>query len=324
MIPLGDYNPVYRRPYLTYGLIALNLLIFLWESLLPRSELQRIFMTYSVVPYLISQNPLGLESLLDGFRSMFFHASWTHVGFNMLYLWVFGDNIEDRLGRIPYILFYVFSGYVAVYAQVVINPESTTPMVGASGAVAGVMGGYLLLYPQSRIRTIFFFSVTDVPAVLLLGFWFLMQLLNGTASLGAQTSGGGTAFFAHIGGFVIGYLLMAAHRQRYGAPELSYYNIGAGAQRPPSGGIFGTAKRPPDPTALQSIAPLPDLDPQQRRALQARHYEQLQAQLTQPVWLLTEGRAYYGRILKLEETQVTVQEKTGQVLLPLENISKVG
>lgn len=323
MIPLGDYNPTFRRPYVTYGLIAINILVFLWESMLPQLELQRIFMTYSVVPHYISQNPFALESFLDGLRSMFFHGSWTHVGFNMLYLWVFGDNIEDRLGHIPYIIFYLISGYVAVYAQVLSASGSFVPMVGASGAVAGVMGGYLLLYPQARVKTIFFFRVTDVPALWLLGFWFAMQLLNGTASLGARTAEGGTAFFAHIGGFMIGYLLMYLHRQRYGAPEMAYFNIGTGPRRT-SGGFWGTSKRPPNPYDLAPVDPLPDLAPDKRLALQQRHYQQLSLHREQPVWILTEGRAYYGRILQLTNATVTIQEKTGQIALPLENISKIG
>ncbi len=217
MLPLRDLNPTRRLPVLTYGLIAVNVLVFIWEMSLSPEQLQQAFMTLSVVPANVSADPFSLETLLDLLRSMFFHGGYEHIIGNMLYLWLFGDNVEDRFGGLLYLVLYFVTGFVAAIAQVVIDPTSTIPLVGARGAIAGVLGGYLILYPGVRVQGIImlgrFSQLSDWPAWAVLGLWFVLQLFNGIASLGVETASGGVAFFAHIGGFVAGvvltYLFMA-------------------------------------------------------------------------------------------------------------------
>ncbi len=209
MLPLHDLNPVRRAPIVTYGLIALNVLVFLWEMTLPGPRLQQVFLNLSVVPANITEQPLALESMLDVVRSMFFHGDWLHIGGNMLYLYLFGDNVEDRWGRPLYLLVYLAGGFAAVFAQVLIAPDSTVPMVGASGAIAAVLGSYLILFPGVRVRGViplgFYMRNTEWPAWAVLALWFGLQLLNAVLSLGATNAGeGGVAFFAHVGGFVFG------------------------------------------------------------------------------------------------------------------------
>jgi membrane associated rhomboid family serine protease len=210
MIPLQDINPTRRFPLTTYSLIALNVVIFLWEMSLSETQLQRVFETLSVVPANVSEAPFALETLLDGLRSMFFHGSWGHLLGNMLYLYLFGDNLEDRLGVPLYLALYFVTGYAAVYAQVLIDPQSQIPLVGASGAISGVLGGYLILFPRVEVRGIiplgFYFHTVRWPAMAVLGLWFVMQLFSGLFVV--QGPGGGVAFFAHVGGFVAGMALM--------------------------------------------------------------------------------------------------------------------
>jgi membrane associated rhomboid family serine protease len=211
MLPLSDINPTRRTPYLTYTLIAINVLVFLWELGFSDQELTRVFVNYSVVPFRVT-HLFTAETLLDFVRSMFFHGGWAHLLGNMLYLWIFGDNVEDRLGKILYLVLYFGSGFVAGMAQVVIAPESTVPLIGASGAIAGVLGSYAVMFPGVRVRGLiflgFFAQIAELPALLVLGFWFVMQLFNGLASLGGVAdAGGGVAFFAHIGGFLTGAVL---------------------------------------------------------------------------------------------------------------------
>lgn len=210
MIPLNDLNPVRRTPLLTWGLIALNLLVFLWELRLPESGLMQVFSRISVVPAQAAAAPFALETQLDVIRSMFLHGGWAHLLGNMLYLYLFGDNLEDRFGRPLFLLLYLVSGYVAVVAQVLIDTSSTVPLIGASGAIAGVLGSYLVLFPTVRVRGIIllglFSRLAEWPAWIVLALWFVLQLFSGLASLGPQMSGG-VAFFAHIGGFLCGALL---------------------------------------------------------------------------------------------------------------------
>lgn len=211
MIPLNDLNPVRRTPLLTWGLIALNVVVFLWESTLPEAALMEIFTRISVVPVQVMAAPFAPETQLDILRSMFLHGGWAHLLGNMLYLYLFGDNLEDRFGRPLFLLLYIVSGYAAVVAQVLIDPTSTIPLVGASGAIAGVLGSYLVLFPNVRVRGIIllglFSRFADLPAWIVLALWFVLQLFSGLASLDPQMSGGGVAFFAHIGGFICGALL---------------------------------------------------------------------------------------------------------------------
>jgi membrane associated rhomboid family serine protease len=211
MLPLKDLNPTRRIPFVTYALIAVNAIVFIWTLFFPAAELEDLFLRLSLVPRNVTEDPLALEALFDLVRSMFFHAGWMHLLGNMLYLWLFGDNIEDRMGIPLYLAVYLVSGSVAAIAQILINPNSTIPLVGASGAIGGLLGGYLLLFPGVRVRGIVPLGrvgrTAEWPAWAVLGLWFVLQLVNGVLSLGIGTAAtGGVAFFAHIGGFVAGIL----------------------------------------------------------------------------------------------------------------------
>jgi membrane associated rhomboid family serine protease len=212
MFPISDINPTRRLPVATYTLIGINVVVFLWQLTLNERELTRQYFEWAVVPELASAHPFSPETFLDVVRSMFFHGGWEHIIGNMLYLFLFGDNIEDRFGIIVYLLLYFIGGFVAAFAQIVIEPSSPIPLIGASGAIAAVLGSYLVLYPGVRVRALvlfgFFGRLAELPAWIVLGLWFVLQLISGFGSLGgAAEYGGGVAFFAHIGGFVAGVLL---------------------------------------------------------------------------------------------------------------------
>ncbi|MDQ7025806.1 MAG: rhomboid family intramembrane serine protease [Anaerolineae bacterium] len=228
MLPLKDLNPTRRLPILTWTLIVINVLVFLWEMSLGDSELNRAFIELSVVPANISANPLSLETFLDAVRSMFFHGGYDHIFGNMLYLYLFGDNIEDRFGKLLFLVVYFVSGFVAVAAQVIIDPSSTIPLIGASGAIAGVLGGYLILFPTVKVRGMVLLGragfMTELPAFIVLGFWFVLQVVNGVVSLGATQYGGGVAFFVHIGGFVAGAILTGVFMLFVRQPPVSERN----------------------------------------------------------------------------------------------------
>lgn len=225
VLPLKDLNPTRRFPILTYALIVINVLVFFWELSLSPAQLEAALTSLSVVPARVSGDPFSLDSILSVIRSMFFHAGWTHLLGNMLYLYLFGDNVEDRLGRIIYLVLYFGSGFAATAAQVAIDPTSTIVQVGASGAIAGVLGSYFILFPGVRVegivplRSVSFW--VNWPAWLVLGLWFLVQFFNGAASLGVETSGGGVAFVAHIGGFVFGLILTQLVMLFYPQPPIS-------------------------------------------------------------------------------------------------------
>ena len=208
MFPVSDVIPSRTTPYVTVTLIALNAIAFFIELRISDAELRRVVFAYGVVP--------AFFSWPDVLTSMFLHSGWLHFLGNMLYLWIFGDNVEDRLGHVRYLLFYLFCGAVAALGQTASQPSSTLPMIGASGAIAGVMGAYFVLYPQSRVLTavfiIFFIDLIEIPAIYFLGIWFLMQLFSGVGSLGARAADGGVAFWAHVGGFAAGALLGAVWR----------------------------------------------------------------------------------------------------------------
>jgi membrane associated rhomboid family serine protease len=211
MLPLRDMNPTRRFPVMTYALILINVLVFLWEFRFSPEQLDATLNSLAVVPATASANPFALATILDIIRSMFFHGGWLHLLGNMLYLYLFGDNVEDRLGRIMYLVLYFGSGFAAAWAQIAIDPTSTIVLVGASGAIAGVLGSYFLFFPGVRVKGIVPLTLiafwTEWPAWIVIGLWFLVQLFNGATSLGVAMSGGGVAFFAHIGGFVFGLLL---------------------------------------------------------------------------------------------------------------------
>ena len=213
MFPLSDVIPSRSVPFVTIGLIAINALVFLHQITLPPRQLDAFIATYALIPAYFT-----LPSVVT---SMFLHGGWMHIIGNMLYLWIFGDNIEDRVGHGLFVVFYLGCGCVAAFLQVVFNPASAVPMLGASGAIAGVMGAYFVLYPQSRVLTavfiFFFFDLVEIPAVFFLGIWFLMQLLSGVGSLGSSAATGGVAFWAHVGGFgagaFVGFILRARGRR---------------------------------------------------------------------------------------------------------------
>lgn len=213
MIPLRDDNPRRTVPIVTYVLIALNVLAFLWELSLG-SRLEPALSSLAFIParYWVPGN-WGFD-LFTIVASMFLHGGLMHIGSNMLYLWIFGDNVEDRLGHGRYLLFYLLCGFVATFAHAVFSPASRLPAIGASGAIAGVLGAYLILWPHARVLTlipiIFFITVRELPAVIILGLWFVLQFFNGVGSLGVRDAQdiGGVAYFAHIGGFLAGMLLI--------------------------------------------------------------------------------------------------------------------
>jgi rhomboid family protein len=202
MIPLRDIIPSRTTPVVTITLIAINVLVFVYELSLGRA-VDAFTLYWGLVP--------AAFSWVTVFTSMFLHGGLMHVAGNMLYLWIFGDNVEDRMGHGRYLVFYILCGVAAALAQTITVPDSVVPMVGASGAIAGVMGAYFVLYPRSRIVTLipifFFIQIVEVPAIFFLGIWFLMQFVNGVGSIvstGAGGLAGGIAFWAHVAGFVAG------------------------------------------------------------------------------------------------------------------------
>ena len=212
MIPIRDTIPAARLPVLTYVIIATNVGVFLYEVSLGE-RLETFLAVYGLVP---AHFHFG-----DLVTSMFLHGGWGHLIFNMLFLYIFGDNVEDRLGHPRYGAFYLLCGMAAGAAQALVNPHSTIAMVGASGAIAGVLGAYFLFFPRARIVTLvpifFFLQVMEIPAVLFLLGWFVLQILSGMATLGANT--GWVAFFAHAGGFVAGMVLGPILRERHPEPR---------------------------------------------------------------------------------------------------------
>ena len=211
MLPLRDVIPSRTTPYITVTIIALNALAWFYELSLPREVLPQFLQTYGFVPAFFA-----VPTLLT---SMFLHGSWSHVIGNMWYLWIFGDNVEDRVGHGRFIVFYLLCGVAAAVGQFAMDPNSMLPTIGASGAIAGVMGAYFVLYPHSRVLTLvplfFYFEIFELPAIVLLGFWFLMQLFSaGAIAVTTNTQGGGVAFMAHVAGFLTGMAGVFAFRKR--------------------------------------------------------------------------------------------------------------
>ena len=221
MIPLKDKNPTHRVPVVNIALIVANIAIFLYEvSLGPR--IGQFFLTFGVVPSDIVESftsgRFRIGAVFSLFTSMFLHGGWLHLAGNMLYLWVFGDNVEDKLGHGRYLVFYLVCGLAASLLHVFIAPSSSMPTVGASGAISGILGAYLLMFPRARVVTVipifFFLQFAELPALVVLGFWFVMQFFSGLISLGYETGGmGGVAWWAHVGGFVAGLILILPFRK---------------------------------------------------------------------------------------------------------------
>ncbi len=219
MIPLRDANPTRRTPVVTAAIIIACFVVFAVELAVQATggedALSKLFETFGLVPSnlvdALQSGHLLDWSLVTLITYQFLHGGWLHIGANLLYLWIFGNNVEDRLGRPAYLTFYLAGGVVAGLAQVAIDPRSDTPLVGASGAIAAVLGAYAVLFPRARVLAIVFlvvfFQLTEVPSILVLGLWFVLQVIDGLASLGVEDVVGGVAIFAHIGGFVAGMLV---------------------------------------------------------------------------------------------------------------------
>jgi membrane associated rhomboid family serine protease len=199
MLPIGDDDSARRTtPIVTYALIAINVLFFLFELTAGEAFINR----WSVVPRQLLANPVA--EFITIFTAMFMHAGWLHLGGNMLYLWIFGDNVEDRLGHAKFLIFYLLCGIAATYAQVLFNPNSNVPNLGASGAIAGVLGAYLIMFPGGRVQVMMGRGIIPMPALVVIGFWFLLQVFS---SFGAANNEGGVAYMAHVGGFIAGLVL---------------------------------------------------------------------------------------------------------------------
>lgn len=204
MFPIGDDNSARRSvPVVTYALIAINIMVFLLEL----QEGEGFIRKWAFIPARFSGDPASDAATL--FSAMFMHGGWLHLGGNMLYLWIFGDNVEDRFGSVRYLLFYIAAGLAASFAQYAVNPASSIPNVGASGAIAGVLGAYILMFPKARVDVLLGRQVVAMPAFIVLGFWIVLQLVSGVGSIAdtAQTETGGVAYMAHVGGFVAGLVL---------------------------------------------------------------------------------------------------------------------
>jgi membrane associated rhomboid family serine protease len=202
MFPIGDDNRTRRTvPVVTFGLIALNVLFFFVEL----TGGDAFIMQWAFIPSRFLANPIG--DFLTLFTSMFMHAGWLHLGGNMLYLWIFGDNVEDRFGHIPFILFYLLCGLAATFAQMAFSMGSDVPNLGASGAIAGVLGAYILMFPQQQVRVLIGRVVTPVSALIVIGGWIVLQFFSGIGSIANTADTGGVAYMAHIGGFIAGFVL---------------------------------------------------------------------------------------------------------------------
>jgi len=220
MIPLRDNLPTRHVPLVTLVLIGINAYAFLKLFWLGSYAGQRYLLYYGLIPCSLTGScqvaGRAFSPAVTLLTSMFVHAGFFHFAGNMLYLWIFGNNVEDAMGRIRFFVFYLLCGLGAAYAQILIGPESRIPMVGASGAVSGVLGAYLLLFPHARVLTLipifFFIQVVEIRAVVVLGFWIVIQLLNGALTFGSE--GGGVAWFAHIGGFAAGCILIGLFKRR--------------------------------------------------------------------------------------------------------------
>src|SRR5688500_15400177 len=219
MLPLRDNVPTRSKPVVTLALIAVNVLVWVLYQL-PDLQGSVDELAYHPCEVENSCTQIGQDWPLTALTSMFMHGGWAHLLGNMLFLWIFGNNVEDALGKVRFLLFYLVGGFAATALQSFVtlgyasDAEATIPNVGASGAVSAVLGAYLLLLPRAKVLTIIFFILREVPAVLFLGIWFLFQLLEGSASVAHPEAGGGVAFFAHIGGFVFGFLVVKLVQQR--------------------------------------------------------------------------------------------------------------
>jgi len=216
MFPIRDHNPSERIPYVTYTLMAINILVFALVNFQEPAAINAVYYDYAMIPALISNG----ENYFSIISSMFLHGGFMHILGNMVFLFIFGDNVEDKMGHLPFLFFYLVCGIAAALAQYVVEVNSTIPVVGASGAIAGVMGGYLLLFPKAKVDIFIFFiiiiRIIPVPSFIMLGLWFALQLFSGVT---VPTEGGGVAYWAHAGGFAFGALLTLPLWLRLGGPR---------------------------------------------------------------------------------------------------------
>jgi membrane associated rhomboid family serine protease len=230
MIPLRDDNPTHTTPIVTVSFIVLCTLVYIYQASLPPQPGELFVYRFGAIPATILGNAAlppemhGAAPVVALITSMFMHGSWMHLIGNMLYLWIFGDNVEESMGHVRFAIFYVVCGIIAVFSHAITDPSSTVPMVGASGAISGVLGAYLLLYPHAQVLVVvplgMYTRMMYVPAGIVLGLWFVMQMLSGGMSLGQ--SGGGVAFFAHVGGFLAGMALIGLFKR----PDVHFFSPG--------------------------------------------------------------------------------------------------
>lgn len=228
LIPIRNDNPTNRLPVMTAAILLMNVAVFLYAKLLGVPGFDVFIASWGAIPFELTHgvdaiSPTPSPVYVTLITSMFQHGGWLHIAGNMLYLWIFGRNIEDVFGHLGYVLFYLVCGVIGTFAHIAAAPESTVPMVGASGAIAGILGAYLAAFPSARIHVLvpifFFVRIMHVPAVLVLMMWFLVQVFN--VWVDGDVTGGGVAWYAHIGGFVVGYLLMKSMNIRRGRIEVS-------------------------------------------------------------------------------------------------------
>ena len=221
MFPISDDNPRIGTPYVTWSVIGACVLVFFWQVSLGASGGEIAIYEFGMIPArllgtaALDPELIAVPAWSTVFTSMFMHGGWLHLGFNMLFLWIFGDNVEDSMGHARYLIFYLVCGVAAALAQAFVSPGSTIPMVGASGAISGVLGAYLLLHPRATVRTVIFLGIfvtmMHLPALIVLGLWFLMQLVSAAFSNSGEA---GVAFWAHVGGFVAGMALVPLFKKR--------------------------------------------------------------------------------------------------------------
>jgi membrane associated rhomboid family serine protease len=219
LIPLRDINPTERFAIVTFTLIILNIVVFAYELTLGTAGVEKFLVTFALIPKRLFSSDVLIGGTIPAaatlFTSMFLHGGWLHIAGNMLYLWIFGNNVEDATGRVRFFVFYMLCGLFAAYAHAFMNRSSLAPMIGASGAISGVLGAYVLLYPRARVVTLvmigFYIRTVEVPAMIVLGLWFALQFLNFLISGG---SGGGVAWHAHIAGFIAGISLIGLFKRK--------------------------------------------------------------------------------------------------------------
>ena len=219
MIPLRDSQPSRTFPFVNYFFILANVVVFLFELSIGKYT-NDLFAHFGLVPalWIADMKAAHIHAIIPLFTSMFLHGGWMHILGNMLFLYIFGDNVEDQFGHFRYFIFYFMSGLAAAFTQIYFNAGSYGPMIGASGAIAGVIGAYVLMFPKARVTTlifiIIFIKIIELPAFLFLGLWFVMQIISAVLSLGIGGDAGGVAWWAHIGGFAMGFLAVPVFRKR--------------------------------------------------------------------------------------------------------------